>query len=260
MLRTPIGNRILAGHEGRLFAESLLSMLDLEICQGETNPDWNHVFRRLTHDQQVWMLNVVMRAALLKSVRIPTFTAEGEAALAAVYEHMYNNIVIELDLEREAVEQGEVIEDRAFWRKAVVAAAKEKHLSEIFEGFVEPEAITPAIRENNEDDRYDPIPIWPTDTCDDPEQWETILGLLEETVFFDRDWLLDNTFLDLPHNAASKLERRMTIPAGYFGNVHPDPLPAETRKTFVKTILFLRKYLGYDVVPPDEIQYYGPPR
>lgn len=49
MLRTEIGERVLAGEEAKLFAETLLGMLDLEIGMGECNPAWNPVFCGLTH-------------------------------------------------------------------------------------------------------------------------------------------------------------------------------------------------------------------
>lgn len=258
MLHTELRDRILGGNEGRLFAETLLSMLDIEIGMGEVNPDWNPVFRNLTHEQRIWLVNFMMRAALLVDVPIPEFTAEGEATLAAVYEHIYNNIIIELDEAREASERGDSIEDWLFWRKMLLAAAKDKHLAEMFGEFVESEAVTDAIHANNEDQRCDGISIWPKETCDDLEEWESIIDLLEHAVLFDSDWLLSETMLDLPGGAAGTVAKDLGIPAGYFSHIHPDPLPEQAKEAYVDMILFLRQYLGYPIISREEVLYHGP--
>ena len=196
MLRTELGTRVLTGKEGRLFAESLLSMLQQEISMGESNPDWNPTFVGLTHEQQLWLLNAMMRAALLEDVDVPQFTAEGEAALAAVYETIRDRIIVEIDLANEALRACEPVEDWMLsWRRLLLAAAREPHLTRIFGHFVEPGEVTDAIRRNNADENSDPVPIWPEETCVDLSEWEFILDLLRGAVFFDSHEIAKEVFI-----------------------------------------------------------------
>ena len=258
MLRTPLGDRVLVAQEGELFAEAVVSMLDFEIGMGEANPGWDPVFLKLTHEQKVFLLNCMTRAALSPTAPIPQFTAETDAALSAVYDQAHINIEIELDNAREALANGSLEDGHLAWRRMVLDAAKGSHLAEMFGGFVEPDAVTDEIRANNADDRYDRIPIWPKDTCDDLTEWDSIIDLLRAAVLFDSDWRLEDTMLDLPRSAASKTSKQLTIPADYFGQISPDPVPEQARSIFEEMTLFLWQYLGTDNLSRKDIRYNGP--
>jgi hypothetical protein len=167
------------------------------------------------------------------------------------------NIEVEIDLEEEASQAGAPKEDYLFWRRLLLAAAKEKHLAEVFGEFVEPEDVTDDIRAINSGHEYDKVSIWPEDTCDDFDEWGSLIDLLRGTVFFDSDWLLNDMIPDLPPDKAEGIERNMSIPEGYFGSVHPDPSPSEARDIFESMYLFLMRYLGYPATPKDQVPYFA---
>ena len=258
MLRTPLGDRVLVAQEGKLFAEAVVSMLDFEIGMGNAHPEWDPIFLKLTHEQQVWLLDRMTRAALSKTDPIPEFTAEAEAALSAVYDQVHINIEIELDDAREALAKGSLQDEHLSWRRMVLGAARDSHLAKMFGDFIEPDSVTDEIRANNADDRYDRIPIWPKDTCADLTEWDSIIDLLRAAVLFDSDWLLEDTMLDLPRSVASKTSKQLTIPADYFGQISPDPAPEQARSIFEEMTLFLWQYLGTDNLSRKDIRYNGP--
>jgi len=150
MWRTQYGNRILEPKEAALFAESLLSLLDeFFIDQYEEYPLGIRAFDNLTCGQKISTLSTIANGLLRDDVPIVPLTAVLEAAIAAVYEHLKNLIIIEID-------EPDLGTNR---REMVVAARKEAEGEEI-----------------------------PAPNCEDIEEWDIELQYLSEAILWDADY------------------------------------------------------------------------
>ena len=118
MWHTSAGNRILEGAEARIFAEAL-SKLVVELDLSKNDEDGYdlgiHAFDRLTFGEKISALYIIGNGLLRKDIPIVKLTAVLEAAIAAVFKNLLNDIIFEID-------EPEI---KTNWRKMVVAARKE---------------------------------------------------------------------------------------------------------------------------------------
>jgi hypothetical protein len=172
MWRTGYGERTLEG------AEALLSLLD-EAVQDQFD-DYQlgiNCFDNLTYGQQVSVLGIVGSGLLSKDVAPVKLTAVVEGAIAAVFRHLTNEIIFEVD----TPEMG------TRWREWVVAARQEAGGLDI-----------------------------PKPTCDDHEEWEIELEELSGVILWDADYDDDQLYIDHPPETSKWLKDMSGVSDNYF--------------------------------------------
>jgi len=178
MWRTQYGDWILEGAEAKVFAEALTSLLD-EAIMG-TLDDYELgilCFDTLTFGQKISVLATIGNGLFRKDVKPVELTAVLEAGIAAVFEHLKNKIIIEID-------EPELGTD---WRELVVAARKE----------MEGENI-------------------PDPTCDDLDEWYTEVQELVNGILWDVDYEDAQLYIDFPPEKSRRLRNWAGIPDNYY--------------------------------------------
>src|SRR3712207_4241838 len=102
MWRTPFGERVLEGAEGRLFRDALVYLVDyvemaIEADDGDSCSVGVMAFDDMSAVQQMAMLEAVGLALLRRNIAAPAHTAVNEATIAAVYAHLLIGIEGEID-------------------------------------------------------------------------------------------------------------------------------------------------------------------
>lgn len=184
MWRTPCGERTLHGVEARLFAEALLSLLD----EAHTDQLYDYnlglpCFDNLTYGQKVSVLAAVGNGLLREEVPVVPLTAVLEGRIAAVFQHLLNSVIFEID----EPDMGNS------WRKMIVAACKE----------IEGDEVTDA-------------------TCEDHGEWDIEIQELSGWILWDADYESDEFFVDRAPEEARELRREMLIEDGYFAAIAED--------------------------------------
>jgi hypothetical protein len=191
MWHTAEGNRILAGDEAKLFKNALASLLDhLRDNQEEGWPTGVAMFDELAYPQKVAMLCEVGSALLMAGVPMPELNALNEAAVAAVYEHLRDQIDFEIDLHTGYDVRGLII---SFLRKEF---EEEK------------------------------IPL-PRKACKKGDEWDFMVECCSGKVLWDRDFETADLFLDDSPDRAGALKEFLRIDENYYVAVPPDPTPRQ---------------------------------
>jgi len=184
MWRTSCGERTLHGAEARLFAEALLSLLD----EADTDKLYDYdlglpCFDNLSYGQKISVLAVVGSGLLRADVPAVPLTAVVEGAIAAVFQHLMNCVIFEID----EPDVGNA------WRKMIVAARKEMEAEEV-----------------------------PKPACEDQEEWDGEIQELADSILWDADYESGDLYLDRPPEEARELRREMDVPEDYFGAIAED--------------------------------------
>ncbi len=178
MWRTGYGERTLQGAEAVVFAEALLSLLD-EAVQDQFD-DYQlgiNCFDNLTYGQQISVLGIIGSGLLSKDVAPIELTAVVEGAIAAVFRHLTNEIIFEVD----TPEMG------THWREWVVAARQEAGGSDI-----------------------------PDPGCEDMGEWEIELEELSGVILWDADYDDDQLYIDHPPEKSKWLKDMSGVSDNYF--------------------------------------------
>jgi hypothetical protein len=185
MYRTSQGERILLGGERRLFEESLSMMADeLSDHDGEFGVP---AFDQLQRGQKLFALYRAGRALLRPDEPPPEKTAFLDAAVAAVYQHVLDMVIQEID-------QPDLARHPESWRQHVVRAARESQAT-------------------------DPVP---NETSRDKAEWELVVDCLVDNVLWDRDFELQ-VHLDADPDKSRDVKKKMGITEGYYSAVAHDP-------------------------------------
>jgi hypothetical protein len=188
MWRTPLGDRVLRGEEGRLLQNGLGALVDRLDEMGGDHGVGVGVFDGLSLPERLAVLEQVGRALLLEVVPCPELTAVVEGAVAAVYAQVL------IDLEAE-IDQGQ---DQV--RRLIRAAAEASGV---------PHEDAPAL------------------DYADVDEWSEVLDALTDNTFWDRDWDEQNIDPDNPPELADFLRGVAGITLQYYTNVAPDPPPGQ---------------------------------
>ena len=122
MWRTQYDDRIPDGAEAKIFAEALLNLLDeVTLCDFDDYDLGIKCFDTLTFGQNISVSTNIGNGLFRKDVKPVELTAVLEAGIAAVFKHLNNKIIIEID-------EPELGSD---WRELLVAARKEMQGEEI---------------------------------------------------------------------------------------------------------------------------------
>ncbi|MCZ6855039.1 MAG: hypothetical protein O7G86_14095 [Gammaproteobacteria bacterium] len=184
MYGTSKGERILLGGDRRLFEDSLAMMADhLSVCDGDFSVP---AFDQLQLGQKLFALYRAGRALLLPDEPAPEITAFLEAAVAAVYQHVFDMVVQEIDEPDFAPQPS--------WRQLVVEAA-------------------------GQSENIDRVP---KETSRNKEEWEIIVDCLADDVIRDRDFELQ-VHLDADPDKSRDVKEMMGISEEYYATVAYDP-------------------------------------
>jgi hypothetical protein len=208
MWKTPFGERVLTGAEGRLFREALTYLVDyVEQCIEIEEECYVGVtaFDNLSNVQKLAMLEAVGLALLRPRIPCPEHTAVNEATIAAVLANLLTGIEMEVgrgrpDPRPDGDGQHEWL--HFSWRDLVVAA----------------------LGENGDEEIPDP-------TSTDMDEWRETVERIEEWILWDLDWDNDEAIeADRVARTLSGRSRRT-----YYGTPGPDPatIPVDAiRETF----------------------------
>lgn len=198
MWRTGCGERTLEDAEAVVFAEALMSLLD-ETVQDQLDDDYQlgiACFDNLTYGQKISMLATIGSGLLSKDVAPIELTAVVEGAIAAVFEHLRNEIAFEID----TPEMG------AQWRELVVAARQEAEGAEI-----------------------------PKPQCNDMEEWEIEVEELSGCILWDADYDDDQLYIDHPPEKSKWLKDMSGVSDNYFLAI-ADDLNEEQAKARIRQL------------------------
>ena len=184
MWRTDCGERILEGAEARVFAEALATLLDYAIVdQFDDYESGVACFDNLTYGQKISVLATIGSGLFREDVAPVDLTAVVEGAIAAVFEHLKDSIIFEIDTP----------EFGASWRDLVVAARKEMEGEDI-----------------------------PAPTCIDIEEWDIEVEVLTDRILWDRDYEDGHTYMDHPPEKTEWLKYMARIPEDYYTAIADD--------------------------------------
>ncbi|MGE3317196.1 MAG: hypothetical protein AB7O26_18925 [Planctomycetaceae bacterium] len=197
--KTEIGERILLGAESILIRNAMLTMVDLvedDFANGSVQWEFGvDLFDLLSPAARLAMLAQVGWALLRQTEVCPPLTAINEAAVAAIYAHLNQEIQFEIDSEGE-------LPDPTFWRRQVLT---------VFHELGDTEEL-------------------PTSNCVDVTEWDLLLEILSQRVLWDGDFNDADLYVDLPPEHAKIVMSHMTIDESYYTAVAPDPRDSDMPK------------------------------
>lgn len=187
MWPTQLGDRVLRGAEGKLFQHGLSSLVFYQEQDAENDyPVGVPVFDRLSLPEKLATLEQVAQALLVEDVPNPELTAVTEGTVAAIFAQLVDDI------------QSEIDEGGSRARKLARSAARASE--------------------------YDDESI-PQRDCTDIDEWEELIELLMDNIFWDRDWQEEFIEPDDPPDLADHVRDRMNITVEYYTAAAPDPPP-----------------------------------
>jgi hypothetical protein len=193
MWRTECGERILEGAEAKIFAETLLSLLDFTVADELDLYDLGiESFDNLTFGQRISVLSIIGNGLLREDVPPAALTAVVEGAIAAVFKHIRNEIIYEIDEP----------ESRSNWRELVVAARRQMdwEIEEI-----------------------------PEPTCTDINKWKVEVEILSDAILWDTDYEDAKLYIDFPPEKSKELRDWDDIPEDYFLAIADDLTDKEAK-------------------------------
>ncbi|MCP4611472.1 MAG: hypothetical protein GY845_22390 [Planctomycetes bacterium] len=183
MWRTDPSDRILEGAEAKLFAESLLSLVDeLDLCAFEYELGIK-CFDAMTVGQKISVLSTIGNGLFRKDVDLVELTAVLESGIGAVFKHLSYKIALEIDIP----------ELGSDWRELLVAARKEMEAEDI-----------------------------PKPTCEDLNEWDIELEGLANAILWDRDYEDGDIYMDHPPEKTEWLKYMAMISDNYYTAIADD--------------------------------------
>jgi len=242
MWHTSRGDRTLRGSEAALVSFAIDTMIDALLVHLDEEEDsviapecqsGISVYDSLTASQRIGLLHDVARHLLTDTETVLPLSATSEAAVAAIYIEVRDQVAIEIDLYREDAQRG-VPTEALFWRRAVSAAyqtlcqmthSKDPIWNPLFR-------IDPFLAQG--------AAIPPATDSDDFEAWEQLIDDLTDAILWDRDFELADSFLDVDPSLSLERRRLMGIDRDYFTYVAPDPRPDQVMRLIWNTRDILR--------------------
>jgi hypothetical protein len=207
--RTSRKERVLLGAEAALMRESMAFMWATieEEAHGRADhwPFGVPVFDRLTCQQQLAMLADVGEALFREDVPAPELTAVNEGTIGAMFANIRQRIEIEID--------DEWLRDGKSMRQFVLEAIREvdKEPPPVFEKLPDAESSAPL----------------PDAECDDTDEWDLLVEVLESFILWDADWLDEELYVDDDPRTNSLCKYQMGVADGYYTAIAPDPTEHE---------------------------------
>ena len=181
-----MGERVLKGTEAKVFAVSILNLIE-DVIDGEEY-DYSietgiNVFDTLTCNQQISILWLITNGLFREDVPCIELTALNEGAIAAVFERL--KIYLSFEIEE--------MPEKKDWRKLVRTALAECDYTDM-----------PQLK------------------CKDVEEWNGAVDFLSDLILWDNDYLDDN-IMDKPLEQSKFVKRQLGINKNYYNDIAEDP-------------------------------------
>lgn len=207
---TPSGDRHLVGEEAELVRDSIATMVEeLASCRETDDEPWKYgvtLFDELTWQQQLAVLDVLATHLLQTTDAVVELVGINEAAVAAVYQNVLQQI--ELEIELQPVSPPEF---RYRWRQAALDAFRENESEEV----VRDELIS----QLDDDESIFDLEV----DCVEVDDWRWLIDSLADRVLWDRDFEMVNEMIDAPPERAAAMRAALGITPGYYTAIAPDP-------------------------------------
>ncbi|TWT81108.1 hypothetical protein CA13_25550 [Planctomycetes bacterium CA13] len=246
MWHTSRGDRTLISSEASLVSLAIDTMIDALLVHLDEEdesimpPECQSgiaVYDVLTASQRVGLLHDVARYLLTETEKTLSLSAATEAAIAALYIEVRDQLAIEIDLYSENPIEG-LQTDSLRWRMLVLAAYLS--LNQIPDNEEQTERNQLEFNDISEDDMdSEPFGL-PAIDSDDLEHWERLIESLTDAVLWDRDYELAESFLDVDPGVSNQRRRLLGIDNDYFTYVAPDPRPEQVMQLVWDTRDILR--------------------
>ena len=193
MWHTERGDRVLENAEAKLFATSVLDMIQSGMLDDDFYADYIPIFDALTYPQKVALLHYATQALFRPEVPMPELTAVLESAVAAVIQNIYWLV------EEEVLETP----NHTSFRSLVGQACRELIGEEEIE--------------------------LPDDSSDDLDDWLFCVDCLHDAILWDSDYLGEENFVDLPPEHAQAMRDVLGVSPEYYSAIAHDPAPPQLK-------------------------------
>jgi hypothetical protein len=220
--RTQLGERVLRGGEWELFREGVSVLWDLIEDSPEDDPYPTGVvtFDRLQRNQKLVLLATVGHALRDGDVPSPKLTALTEGTVAAVFRHILDMTLSEIEMGDASDAPGfdeELVAESKSWRHLVVAACR---------AAMKPQ--TKKSRHTETVDKAASLESWwegplPDETSEDEECWTFVVEWLSDRILWDSDYEMEDEFMDTDPVESGPKRELLGIGEEYFSDVAPDP-------------------------------------
>lgn len=206
MWHTPAGDRVLTGPEAALLKAAATRVA--ELIREETSghgEQWEYeitVFDSLGWTQRLALLDRVMTYLLTSTPKPIPLTAVNEAAVGALFEQIKVDLALEADAHPEL---------GTTFRELVLAAYRA--------------SVSAADREADEKEEE-----LPAVNARSHEEWEILVEVLEDRILWDRDFDMEDLFLDADPDRIAVARHITGIDPEYFSDAVPDALSDEGAK------------------------------
>ena len=191
---------------------------ELASCRDTEEESWDYgvtLFDELTWQQQLAVLDLLATNLLQETTETLELSGINEAAVAAVYQNIVQQI--ELEIELHPVSPPEF---RCRWRQATLDAYRQNEDDDV-------------LRQEVLSQDFDQEFVFDVDTeCLEVDRWRWLVELLADRVLWDRDFEMVNEMIDAPPERAAAMKAALGITAGYYTAIAPDPTDLQVDALF----------------------------
>ncbi|QDT08139.1 hypothetical protein [Planctomycetes bacterium K23_9] len=244
MWHTSKGDRTLVGAEAEVAAHAVDTMVDALtnfIDDDGTNDDWDNIsvfcesgvalYDELPPTRRIALLREVASHLLSDTSSLMPLSAYAEAAVAAIYVEVRDQVAIEIDLFPagfEAEDRSDDPEENVTWRELVLSAYAAVHSQDADGGATFAKNVS------------EPLLDLPDPFCLAIERWEPVIDSLADAVLWDRDFEMAGDFLDAEPRVSQQRRRLLGIDDDYFASIAPDPIGTEVFRLISETRSIVR--------------------
>lgn len=210
---TPDGTRRLTGTEAELVRESLAVIVDHlseDLQYAESDDQLRNygvaLFDELTGMQRLALIWHVATHLLNETSDTLELTAVNEAAAYAIFQNIAAEIQVEIDVANDRHAEDETPGMRTYWRQRVLNAYKES-----------------VANEQDDAEEYEAYEFClPEVENEDISEWLELTESLADRILWDRDFEMEERFLDTEPLKAKAVRQLLGINADYYTAVAPD--------------------------------------
>jgi hypothetical protein len=210
MWHTSVGNRELAGAEAALLKVAITAVVEQIKEESSGYVDQAEygirLFDELPWSQRLVLLEQIATYLFTKTREPLELTAVNEAAIGALFEHIRWEIELEIVLRNE-----DPLQPDTQWRELVSTAYEECFRDEGADGTIE---------------EWDDF-SQPDITSEDRETWSDLIESLANRILWDRDFEMEDLFLDEAPEKTEIMKQYLGIDSDYFAAAAPDAVTDE---------------------------------
>ncbi|MGB7345014.1 MAG: hypothetical protein WBD20_12440 [Pirellulaceae bacterium] len=235
MWHTSQGDRTLLGVEAEVVAHAVDMMIDAltnHIDDQGVDDDCDAIagycqsgiaiYDELPPTRRIALLHEVAGYLLMPTDGVMPLSAYAEAAVAAIFVEVRDQVAIEIDLFPSGPDEiSDDPEENITWRELVLAAY---------------ESVA-ALADDNWEALHDDLPDPLSCELDD---WEPLIDSLADAVLWDRDFEMAGDFLDAEPAVSQQRRRLLGIEEDYFASIVPDPVGTEVFRLISDTRAIVR--------------------